>query len=448
MIDFIKSFFDLKKGSLFLVFTSYLAFNFKTIFLVGNFAITDIVLLLLSIFIIEVAFKLLFSNFQKLTLLIIGNTFFILFGYFIVLYFQNNLNQLFELKLRGRIIFISIFIIINILFTLKFKNKHFKLVNTFLIIFIASGLINAFFIAKYPTINIDSFTNNYLHFEPSKKGKPILLIITDEYHSPDDLYNYFKDSSIYDFSNKLRNKDWKVNNKFISNEASTNYSISSLFNYNLSDNKDFKNLTIEELNNKYFKKNQLFDSLSSKNIKINNLGIFDFGNIKPKYRLFKTNQSFLERVFEFTSIKIAMGNTDNFKKNGLGINFYPTDKINKFVINEFEELKDLNRNTFVYVHLLMPHTPFMYDNEFKFMKTTTKNYLEYWKFTNNKLEVIIEEIIKSNKMKIIITGDHGYRFESKLNPKHTFLALYGFDDIIVNDIKTVQDLGSLINSNF
>jgi hypothetical protein len=178
------------------------------------------------------------------------------------------------------------------------------------------------------------------------------------------------------------------------------------------------------------------------------LGIFDFGNIKPKNILFNTNQSFLERVFEYTSIKIAMGNTENFKKKGIGINFYPTDKINKFVLNEFEELKDLNKNTFVYVHLLMPHTPFLYDKEFKFMKTTTTNYLEFWKFTNNKLEVIIEEIIKSNKMKIIITGDHGYRSESKLNPKHTFLALYGFDDINVNDIKTVQDLGSLINSNF
>jgi hypothetical protein len=96
----------------------------------------------------------------------------------------------------------------------------------------------------------------------------------------------------------------------------------------------------------------------------------------------------------------------------------------------------------------MPHTPFLYDNEFKFKKTTTINYLEFWKFTNDKLEFIIEEIIKSNDIKIILSGDHGYRYESKLNPKFTFLALYGFDDININEIKTVQDLGSLINSNF
>ena len=51
-------------------------------------------------------------------------------------------------------------------------------------------------------------------------------------------------------------------------------------------------------------------------------------------------------------------------------------------------------------------------------------------------------------MKIIITGDHGYRNVSKLNPNHTFLALYGFDDINISEIKTVQDIGSLINCNF
>jgi hypothetical protein len=246
----------------------------------------------------------------------------------------------------------------------------------------------------------------------------------------------------------LRTKGWKVNNKFYSNEISTKFSISSLFNYNLSFNKGFNKLTMEELEIKFFKKNQLFDSLSSKNIKINNLGIFDFGNIEPKNRPFKTNQSFLETIFEFTSIKIVMVNTENFKKNAFGINFYPTNNINKLLFNEFNEIKNLNKNNFIYAHLLMPHTPFLYDNEFKFMKTTTINYLEFWKFTNNKLEIVLEKIIKSNKMKIIITGDHGYRNVSKLNPNYTFLALYGFDDINISEIKTVQDIGSLINCNF
>jgi hypothetical protein len=448
MIDFIKSFFDLKKGSLFLVFTSYLAFNFRTIFLEDSFTLIDITLLILSLIIIEVIFKLISLKNPRVSLIIIGNIFFFLFGYFIVLYFQKNLNQLFELKLRGRIIFIILYATINILLILNDKPKYFKIINTFFIVFIILGLFNTFFKINSPKVNTDYFTNRYIHFQASNKDKPVLLIITDEYHSPDDLFKYFKDSSIYNFSNKLGNKGWKVNNKFITNEASTNNSISSLFNYNLSNNKLFKKLTIKELDNKFFKKNQLFDSLLSKNIKIGNLGIFDFGNIEPKYRVFKTNQSFLDRVFEFTSIKIAMSNTENFNKNALGVNFYPTDKINRFVFYKFNGLKNLNRNTFIYSHLLMPHTPFLYDNEFKFKKTTTINYLEFWKFTNDKLEFIIEEIIKSNDIKIILSGDHGYRYESKLNPKFTFLALYGFDDININEIKTVQDLGSLINSNF
>jgi hypothetical protein len=448
MVNFIKSFFDLKKGSLFLVFTSYLVFNFRTIFLEDSFTLNDIISLIMSLIIIEVIFKLISLKNPRVSLLIIGNIFLLLFGYFIALYFQKNLSQLFGLQLRGRIIFIMLLIIINLILISKTKPIHFKPINIFFTIFIVLGFINSFLILKSPKINAEYFSNKYIPFEAFNKDKPVLLIITDEYHSPDDLYKYFKDSSIYNFSNKLRTKGWKVNNKFYSNEISTKFSISSLFNYNLSYNKGFKKLTMEELDINFFKKNQLFDSLLSKNIKINNFGIFSFGNIEPKNSLFKTNQTFLERVFEFTSIKIAMGNTENFKKNGFGINFYPRDKINKFVFTELIETKDLNNNTFIYAHLLMPHTPFIYDNEFKFKKTTTTNYLEFWKFTNNKLEIVLEEITKSKNLKVILSGDHGYRYETNLNPKFTFLALYGFDDFNVNEIKTVQELGSLINSNF
>ena len=53
------------------------------------------------------------------------------------------------------------------------------------------------------------------------KDKPIILIITDGYVSPDGFYNYYKDSSIYEFSNKLENNGWVVNNNSKSEEINT-----------------------------------------------------------------------------------------------------------------------------------------------------------------------------------------------------------------------------------
>ena len=53
--------------------------------------------------------------------------------------------------------------------------------------------------------------------------------------------------------------------------------------------------------------------------------------------------------------------------------------------------------------------------------------------------------MKENKYRIILTGDHGYRGDDRINPQNTFTALYGFDKADVDKIKSVQDLGSLIN---
>ena len=49
--------------------------------------------------------------------------------------------------------------------------------------------------------NFISITEN----NSANSDKPILLIITDGYVSPDGFYNYYKDSAIYNFSNSLKN---------------------------------------------------------------------------------------------------------------------------------------------------------------------------------------------------------------------------------------------------
>ena len=95
----------------------------------------------------------------------------------------------------------------------------------------------------------------------------------------------------------------------------------------------------------------------------------------------------------------------------------------------------------------MPHTPYMYFNEFS-QPRNTAGYVAYWKFTNKKVLQFLNELLQSHQYRIILTGDHGDREDPKINPNYTATAFYGFDAKDVEKIRTVQDLGVLINAYY
>ncbi len=98
----------------------------------------------------------------------------------------------------------------------------------------------------------------------------------------------------------------------------------------------------------------------------------------------------------------------------------------------------------------MPHFPYEYYGSSKVNyqneSNKTKAYIKFWIFTNSILLKNLENLINSNKFKIIITGDHGFKGDEKINPHSTFSAFYGFDSISISNINSVQDIGSLINN--
>jgi hypothetical protein len=110
-------------------------------------------------------------------------------------------------------------------------------------------------------------------------------------------------------------------------------------------------------------------------------------------------------------------------------------------------IKNNNIQSFYYVHLLMPHEPYKYGKEYdKEYSDKTKNYFEFWKFTNTKLSKLLTELTKNQDVRVIITGDHGYDDLSKeIKANNTFTAFYGFEKEDVSKIKTLQDIGFLIN---
>jgi hypothetical protein len=90
----------------------------------------------------------------------------------------------------------------------------------------------------------------------------------------------------------------------------------------------------------------------------------------------------------------------------------------------------------------MPHGPHFYFDEFKFRSESIDSYLKFWEFTNNKLYPLISKLKK--KYRVILTGDHGYRHDKRINPHLTYTAYYGFNNDEIKQIQVVQDLGNLL----
>ena len=111
-----------------------------------------------------------------------------------------------------------------------------------------------------------------------------------------------------------------------------------------------------------------------------------------------------------------------------------------------DSIKSINNSrTFIYAHLMMPHSPFKFKSEFKITSTDKlANYRNYWNFTNKKLKKLLLDLTKDNKYRIILSGDHGFRGDKRIDPNQTFVAFYGFDEQDLISIESVQDLGILI----
>ena len=296
------------------------------------------------------------------------------------------------------------------------------------------------------------FKNSFVSI-PSNKSliKPILLIISDEYTSPDDLYEIYKDSSIYQFSNELSKKGWITKNSFYSYETSTIHSLNLLFNFNLSKNNQYQNASITNIEVLKLLNASIADSLEKKKIEIINFGIFHIGKTPYLNRLYLYSTSFIEDLMLRTIYYTIKSNTGNLNKNGLSISYFPMESHNKYVFYHLTySLNSLTNNkAFAYIHLFMPHSPMQYLPSFPIRtENNLLNYKAYWDFTNQKLKTLLTELIRENKYRIILTGDHGYRSDKRINPHYTFSAFYGFNQESIDKINSVQDLGSLVNSGF
>ncbi|TBR19262.1 MAG: hypothetical protein EPO57_04120 [Chitinophagaceae bacterium] len=452
----LKELLSLNRVSIFLLVLPYLIFNYATIVHSPFFSFPLLMLFLILLFAIDFLLKWIATslrnkklNIFSLSLVFIGILFF--YGTYITGFLQTLINENFTVLVRGRTILEFLVIIcILLIIILREKTITYQYFNIFLIFFCI--IILASSLKNNKSRKVEKFQNNYIHISKKDSStKPVLLIISDEYTSPDGLYNIYKDSSIYEFSKQLAKSGWITENSFYSYELSTIHSISSLFNFNLSINNNYSKQRIADLGSSKLMHAAIADSFKQKAVKIINFGIFHIGETSYLSHLYRYPTSFWEEILTNTIFFKIQDNTGDLNKSGFANSFFPTEVHNKYIFKHLQDTsnKIKQTNTFIYTHLFMPHSPMQFTPGFplRFQNNLT-NYFAYWNFTNSKLTQLLTGLAKENRYRIILTGDHGFRNDNRINPHYTFTALYGFDQGSIEKIKSVQDLGSLINGYF
>jgi hypothetical protein len=345
------------------------------------------------------------------------------------------------IRARYYIPIIFIILIISYQWIRPLLRGKYILINSFLIIFSGTLLL------PNPVKQHDVETP-FGHFIPLNGAftKPVILIILDEYASPNELYKNKKDSSIFNFNNTLISYGWQVKDDQYSDNLTTAHSLSSLFNYNYKLKDSSLSIDQSILN---LRRSTLLSDLQKKGVSLLNFGIFDIN----KYNAFTKIYFYENEELQTNFLKKV------FAKSILGLLYesFPGSRqlyYNRTILEHGYKKIMLNTNqkTFIYLHLLMPHSPLEYKGyrNFELSNPNLENYISYWLFTNSLvIEKLVNPLMKSNKFKIIMTGDHGYRGDNeKVNAHKTFTAYYGFDPSQVAKVKSVQDLGSLIYASY
>lgn len=220
-------------------------------------------------------------------------------------------------------------------------------------------------------------------------------------------------------------------------------SVASLFNMNYLEEKQQKNLYKYLLEKIYF--NTVIDTFRTLGYKIFNYSPF---------LMQSTESLILQSRFLPTSFRLILSETiyDDLidfgppflmkaigKKNVLAYYVKHRFKENQLILYKLKEIASKNSDypKFIYAHLMMPHSPFLFKANGKInfeyiLKKNTANddkihaYLEYLQFTNHKLIEVLRFIKNQTQGKaiIMVLSDHGSRdIANKIGKSFVFYNL-------------------------
>jgi hypothetical protein len=378
-----------------------------------------------------------------------------------LLYFEfNNYWISSFIPYHSELFFIPFLTLIWILTTILLvkSKRNFKLfyqyINFLFVLFIVIEIAKWVFIANPQIRLIDNQPITEMS-ELNQKEKPdIYYIILDSYTSSESLKKYWK----YDntaFEDTLTKEGFYISHKSEANYISTNYCIASYLNSSFLEVD--KKATSEH--NLYYliKKNRVVDFLIREGYTIKNFSLFDINDEAKFYDYLTYNHCLGRTIWYVNAMKLKH-------------HLFPSTNIshtNLEILNLISNLYSENNNNpiFVYAHIMMPHTPYSFNENGEELSVGEKKlsdkekYLKQLIFTNKVVAKTIHTILLKSKKKpvIIIQGDHGFRFLHSGNSNdnseaHTIFNAYYFPDrdyATLNDsVKPVNTFRVLFNKYF
>ncbi len=328
-----------------------------------------------------------------------------------------------HLLLSWGIIFVcSSYFIIRTRKELKNFTKILNVMAAFLVVVSLINIVPYKFKAWLVSQNIKSTENIGTNTAGSTKTDvlpDIYYIIFDRYASADTLkevYNF--DNS--EFINYLSDRGFYVASKSRSNYAATAQSLAASLNMEyvnyLSDKMGEKSknwMPIFAMLEDY----KVWRFLKSKGYKFIHFGSWWHPTSRNKYADININ---LPLSLGF--LQLLYGTTMFYPiDNELGITKFGNKNLRqwkrvRYKFDKLAEIPDIKEPVFVFVHMLLPHDPFVFDRNGNFLsrqearkRSKVENYVDQLIFTNKKIKVLIKKLLSKSQSPpiIILQADEG-----------------------------------------
>lgn len=347
----------------------------------------------------------------------------------------------------------ALLLIIILLSLILNLNNIFKFFKTLIIILLIFCSTTALY--KYTVFYSRIFTGikNPFNLVSNKKyDRDIYIILLDMYAGEKTLKE-FQYNNDY-FYKSLKNRDFTVYPDISSNYNKTLGTLVSIFNFNYFDQVPYKNVS------EAVDKSLMFYMARESGYKIYYLNAQLSGlqqNPKYYYKLYSDMEALYNDSF------ICMYSGSIFMNLRKFFNPLVSGGRDNFIL---QTLNDKEHKKLAFFHLMMPHWPYLYDENGKEIKNfwdinnpdksrslNKESYISYLKYTNSYVLNLIDNISLTREKQpvIIIFGDHGVRKKYYLSNEQimfnklqeedssiiidqfdTFLAYYDPDNCITN----------------
>ena len=255
----------------------------------------------------------------------------------------------------------------------------------------------------------------------------VYWIILDAYGRSDILMEYYEyDNS--EFIQALTDMGFYVASCSQTNYPDTVLSLTSTMNMDYLQNVISESGLLPQLSRSVVRKN--FDSLGYQTITFENFfgDHYDmFEDIRltrqrsvPTLNFFKRPNEFETMLMNTTMLKLFIDMPqivpDFLSGDGEGSWYYEIYYQTLYSLDTLENMPELDRPIFVFAHLVVPHTPYIFNPDGSFHLTDNEDesaekigYRNNVTFIDNRLPIILGSIIENSEVPpiIIIQGDHG-----------------------------------------